>query len=123
MKHVVTSYLVTWFGCYKYNQFVSENWEVTLFSSLTCFWLFQLQLFPNDPDLTFFQVSITVFPITNDVALIESILLFSADSFFAYDAIYADFVPQKVRAEDALAEIPKAEETWSYWSGIDALYN
>uniref|UniRef100_M1CYH6 Uncharacterized protein n=1 Tax=Solanum tuberosum TaxID=4113 RepID=M1CYH6_SOLTU len=70
-----------------------------------------LQLFPNDPDLTFFQVSITGFPITNDVAVIKSILLFSADSFFAYDAIYVDFIPQKVRAEDALAEIPKAEET------------
>ncbi|KAG5598979.1 hypothetical protein H5410_030349 [Solanum commersonii] len=71
----------------------------------------KLQSFPNDPDLTFFQVSITGFPITNDVALIKSILLFSADSFFAYDVIFVDFIPQKVRAEDALAEIPKAEET------------
>lgn len=73
---------------------------------MPCFWLFQLQLFPNDPDLTFFQVSITVFPITNDVAVMKCVLFVSADSFLAYDAICADFVPQKVRAEDALAEIP-----------------
>ncbi|MCD7446037.1 hypothetical protein HAX54_031520 [Datura stramonium] len=80
-------------------------------SKRSCERYLQLRLFPKDPDLTSFQVSITVSPITNDLAIREGILLFSVDSFFAYDAIYADFVPQKVRAEDALAEMPKAEET------------
>lgn len=49
--------------------------------------------------------------------------IFDIFILYLWDAIYAEFVPQKVRAVDALAEIPKAEETWSRRSGIDALYN
>lgn len=37
--------------------------------------------------------------------------IFDIFILYLWDAIYAEFVPQKVRAVDALAEIPKAEET------------